>query len=276
MNGIIAYPLGVPGGLTRVLEAGSGPDTVVFIHGLGARADRWRSTMMRFAAAGWRCIAFDLPGHGFATKGAEAFATVPDFTTVLAGVLEGLGLDRVVLVGTSLGGHVASWFALERPERVRGLVLVGAVGLVPLSPEAGDAIRRNVRRTDRDAIEEKLRFVFNDTSVIEPGLVGEEYRINNSPGAVEGFERLGDYIAEGINAHVVGERLAPLARSLPMLLVWGGGDRAVPLAIGERARDMLAGPALAVIEGAGHAPYMERPDEFAALALPFLDRCRGA
>jgi 2-hydroxy-6-oxonona-2,4-dienedioate hydrolase len=275
MTDILAYPIGVPGGLTRVLECGTGPDAVIFVHGLGARADRWRSTMVRFAAEGYRCFAFDLPGHGFATKGPDAFASVPEFATVLDGVLDALGLDRVILVGTSLGGHVAAWFTLQQPGRVRGLVLVGAVGLVPLSAEAGDAIRRNVRQTSREAIDGKLRFVFNDPAPVTAALVEEEFRINNSPGAAEGFARLGDYIADGINAHIVGDRLAALRGTVPLLLVWGGGDRAVPLAVGQAARRVLGDPDLAVIEGAGHAPYMERPEAFAAATLPFLAGCRA-
>ena len=61
---IISYPLEAGGVQTRVLECGTGGDTVVFMHGVGARADRWRSNLGPFAEAGYRCLAIDLPGHG--------------------------------------------------------------------------------------------------------------------------------------------------------------------------------------------------------------------
>src|SRR6185503_9046586 len=106
---MIQYPLAAAGTMTRVLEAGAGDDVVLFVHGLGARADRWRGTIERVAAAGFRCIAFDLPGHGFAGKGGDFPYGVPAFGRFLSAVLDALGLDRVFIVGTSLGGHVGAW-----------------------------------------------------------------------------------------------------------------------------------------------------------------------
>ncbi len=61
---MIQYPLSIGGILTRVLEAGTGDEAIVFLHGLGARADRWRGTLQSFATQGFRCFAFDFPGHG--------------------------------------------------------------------------------------------------------------------------------------------------------------------------------------------------------------------
>ena len=65
---IIAYPFGVNGVTLRVLEAGAGTETVVFLHGLGARADRWRLNMPPLATAGFRAFALDFPGHGFSER----------------------------------------------------------------------------------------------------------------------------------------------------------------------------------------------------------------
>jgi 2-hydroxy-6-oxonona-2,4-dienedioate hydrolase len=267
---MISYPLGAGRVITRILEAGTGPRSVLFIHGLGARADRWRVTLDAFATAGYHGYALDLPGHGFATKGSAFPYGVPGFVGFTNDVLHELGLVRPIIVGTSLGAHIGAYLACEQPSGVEALVLVGALGIVPIGREAGEAIRRNVRETSRDSIEAKLRFVFADHSLVTEQLVEEEYRINNSPGAAESFERLGDYIAEEIDRDGIGPRLATLATTLPVLLVWGEIDKAVPMTVARNASSLLGRPRLITISGAGHAPYLEQPDAFHAHVLAFL------
>ena len=251
---ILQYPLGVGSVVTRILECGSGADHVVFIHGLGARADRWRLTLPAFATAGYHCYAFDLPGHGFATKGVDIPLSVPSFADFLTAAFDELGIKHAFLVGTSLGAHIAAVVAHVAPDRVRGLILIGALGIVPLGAEAADAIRRNVQRTDRDAIAGKLAFVMANPKALSPAVIEEEWRINNSPGARESFEKLGTYMVKDIDHDNVGAHLSGRTADLPMLLVWGAKDKAVPLEIGKRARDLLRGTELVVIDDAGHAP----------------------
>jgi 2-hydroxy-6-oxonona-2,4-dienedioate hydrolase len=273
---IIQYPLSAGALVTRVLEGGQGGEHVVFVHGLGARADRWSLTLPGFAAAGYHGYAFDLPGHGFATKGKDLPLTVPAFAGVLTALLDTLGIDRAFLVGTSLGGHVAASFACSFPRRVRGLILVGAVGLVPITPEQGNAIRTNIRQTSREAIARKMAFVFADPGKASPSMIEEEWRINNSPGAAGSFEMLGDYIADKVNDDGIGPRLAALMDEVPTVLVWGREDKAVPLDIGERAQALLGGAELIVIDDAGHAPYFEQPAEFDNAVLARIARWRAS
>jgi 2-hydroxy-6-oxonona-2,4-dienedioate hydrolase len=159
---------------------------------------------------------------------------------------------------------------------VRGLILVGAVGIVPLGAQAGDAIRRNVQQTSRDAIAGKLAFVLANPRAISPALVEEEWRVNNSPGARESFARLGDYIADELDNDNVGASLSARIAELPALLVWGAKDKAVPLEIGERVRDLLKSAELIVIDDAGHVPYFEHPEAFNAAVMTRLDRWRNA
>ena len=266
----IEYPLGAGGTLTRILEAGRGDDAVVFIHGLGARADRWRRNLGAFADAGYRCLALDLPAHGFADKTTKFPYGVPGFADFVLGILDQLDLRSVHIIGTSLGGHVGGWIVCHAPERVRSLTMVGSLGLVPIGREAGDNIRRSVRATDRPDIENKLKFVLFDHSAITADWIEEEYRINNSPGAAESFERLGDYIAEEVDQHNIGEMLAQSIGRIPVLLVWGRDDKAVPLSVGEAGKALLGDVELFVIDEAGHAPYFEQPDQFNRAALNFL------
>jgi 2-hydroxy-6-oxonona-2,4-dienedioate hydrolase len=268
---MIQFPIDVDGTVTRVLQAGSGDRVVVFVHGLSTRADRWRANLEPLAAAGFRCLAFDLPGHGLAAKPAGFDYTSPGLAAFLGRLLDRLDVPRCALVSTSLGSHIAGWFAVHAPERVSAHLMVDALGLVPIAPANGEGIRRGVRDTSRDGIRAKLGTVFHDAArhVTEP-FVEEEWRINNSPGALPALAALGDYVADRLNRDLIGERVLACLDRTPVLLLWGAEDRLVPLSVGQAAAAALPGVTLRVIPDAGHAPYIERADAFEREMLAFL------
>ena len=94
------------------------------------------------------------------------------------------GLARAAVVGTSLGGHVCGMFACDHPDHVSAVALVGSVGIIPIGPEASAIVRDNVKNTTREGIAGKLQLVFAKKALITEALIDEEFRINNSPGAV--------------------------------------------------------------------------------------------
>lgn len=259
---MIQYPITLKGTRTRVLEAGASGPVVLFVHGLSTRADRWRGALDALAAQGCRAIAFDLPGHGLADK-PPAFdyssQGLADYTLAL---MDALGIEHAHLVGTSLGGHVASLVALAAPERCDSLYLVAPLGLAPISREAGEGIRRSVRDVSIDGVRAKLRNVFIDRSLATEALITEESRINGSPGGVQALSALADFLVDRLNEQLLNEPLVALARRLPVGLLWGEHDGMVPLAVGEAAAQALGLPELPVMRGVGHAPYVERPAEF--------------
>ena len=128
--------------MTRVLEAGQGDRVIVFVHGTGGRADRWSRNLDAFAKAGFHAYAFDLPGHGYASKGAGVDCSVPAYRHVLGAFMDAVGIRKAVIVGTSLGGHVVASYACENPSRIDAVVLVGSMGLVPIGDEARGALDR--------------------------------------------------------------------------------------------------------------------------------------
>lgn len=264
----ISYPLAVASRMTRIIEAGEGP-VVLFVHGFGARADRWRTTVERFGAKGYRAIAFDLPGHGFASKEADSPCTVPEISSYLLALMDSIGIERAPLVGTSLGAHIVAYAATRAPHRVPGLVLIGALGIVPIAKEVAETIRRNVQVCDRELFANKLRFVIHDPAMVTQQLIEEEWRTNTAPGAVEAFVRIGNYLVDGIAADYVAEKIESLYGPERLLLVWGANDRAVPPAVGEACRHALGAP-LILIKNANHVPYWEQPEAFDAAVLPFL------
>ena len=265
----INYPLAVGTGTTRIIEHGEGT-AVLFVHGLGARADRWRTTVERIGPLGYRAIAFDLPGHGFASKEPEGPSDVPALSAYLLALMDQLGIERAVLVGTSLGAHIAAHAATRAPERIPALALVGALGVTPISQAVAETINRNVRVREHDLFIGKLNFVIHDPAMVTPQMVEEEWRMNTAPGTIEAFGRLGEYLVNGISADYVAEKLRALYPPEKLLLIWGAEDRAVPVAVGEACQAALGGAPLVLIPKANHAPYWEQPEAFDAALLPFL------
>jgi 2-hydroxy-6-oxonona-2,4-dienedioate hydrolase len=266
---IISYPAIAAGTLTRVLEAGSGDRLVLFVHGVGARADRWRRNIPAIADAGYRCLALDLPGHGFAFKG-EGFAYgVPGYADFIESFMDAQGIDSAHFVGTSLGAHILGTVLCRKPSRARSFTLVGATGMFPIGEEARRNIADRITDTTREGIRRKLSSVLFDASQVTDCLVEEEWRINNSPGAAESFQMLATYLRERLDTDVIGEHLAANSLARRSHIVWGGDDRSVPLAIARKVEALLGAPLL-VIPRAAHAPYWEASEVFNGDLLRFL------
>ena len=197
---MMQFPIDVDGVTTRVLQAGHSGPVVLFIHGLSTRADRWRAALERLGASGFRAIAFDLPGHGLAAKPADFDYSSPALAKFALGVLDALDIEAAHLIGTSLGGQIAVLAASLAPRRCESLFLVAPLGLAPISPDAGEGIRRSVRNVSIEGVRAKLANVFIDPSFATEDLIVEESRINGSAGAVHALSALADYIVERLNA----------------------------------------------------------------------------
>ena len=107
-------------------DEGSGPATLVFIHGLGSYAPAWKKNIEGLKGD-FRCIAIDLPGYGKSSKGYYE-ASMTYYATVLRDFLDALNIPRATLVGHSMGGQIALTAALAYPDRVEKLVLVAPAG----------------------------------------------------------------------------------------------------------------------------------------------------
>jgi pimeloyl-ACP methyl ester carboxylesterase len=267
---IIAYPAAAAGTQTRVLEAGHGP-VVVFLHGVGARADRWRRNLAAVADAGFRCLALDLPGHGFAAKGAGFSYGVPGYADFVEAFLKEHGIGQAHFVGTALGAHVLGTVAHRSPSLAASLTVIGATGMFPIGKEARERIAGRMLDRSVEGTRRKLATVMLDPANMTESLVQEEWRINNSPGSTEGFTALAQYFREHLDEDVVGDRLAAMPAGGRRLILWGEEDRSVPLSIGRNVEKLLQAP-LTAIRNTAHAPYWESPTVFNRLLVEFLAR----
>jgi 2-hydroxy-6-oxonona-2,4-dienedioate hydrolase len=267
---VFAYPLTVAGIRTRVLQGGTSGPLVMLIHGLSARADRWIHNLDSLAAHGLRVIAMDLPGHGFADKGASFDYSAHGYSRWLEQLLNVLSEERAVFVGTSFGGLIAANFALDYPSRIRGLAAVGAIGLVPLGEARRQRTMEWLPQMDRESIRARLKIGLYDHSFITEDLIEEDHRINTSPGAAEAFAKLASYYETGIDIDAAAARIAEQATHLPVQLIWGKRDVSVSPEYGVKAHELMQGSMLDMIDAAGHFPYLEKPEEFNRVLLRFI------
>lgn len=275
----------VAGARIRVIEEGSGEQTVLFVHGVGGWAENWTETMERVAATGRRAIAFDLPGFGESTRvrGARYFDPgSPFYPSVVDGVRAALGLIRPHLVGHSLGGGIVAVTAVTHPTAWRSMTLVAPGGF---GPDIALFLRlfslpflglTTWLPRPKSAARAVLRSCFSDGSRIPAHLYaeGERYdrtyaetlRVMRSVATLRGLRptlrdawlrRAGEY-------------------SGPALVVWGREDGVVPSTDLHALRQSYPQAEVRTIESAGHLVMSEQPDAFAAALIPFLDRAEGS
>jgi pimeloyl-ACP methyl ester carboxylesterase len=268
----------------------SGPP-VVLIHGSGAWAGTWYSTLDDLAAAGYRAIALDLPPFGFSERpppASGAYTTEAQAVRVVA-LLDELDLHGVTLVGHSFGGLATVEAAVRAPARVERLVLVDvALGLPPTGrapapqPASAPVLRAAlgvpaVRSTLASATFTDPWFipVGLRAFVADPASAGDaSVSVYRRPLGVAGTTRaIGAWIPELVAPSTAPSSADPAtyeALALPTLIVWGREDTATPLDQAERLHALIRGSRLAVLDGVGHIPQIEDPDALDAALLRFL------
>lgn len=186
--------------------------------------------------------------------------SVDGVTRLTASVLETMIDQPAVLVGNSLGGHVALKLAIERPELVRALVLVGSSGLFERGFEKGAQ-----HRPSREWLTRKITELFHDPERMHPGMIDQAYGELSQRHAALALVRLGK---SAKNDHL-GERLGQVR--VPTLLAWGRNDIVTPPDVAEQFHELIPHSTLRWIDCCGHAPQIERPVELSALVAEYLD-----
>jgi pimeloyl-ACP methyl ester carboxylesterase len=262
----------LPSGLSlRVLEAGptDGP-VVVLVHGWAISVYLWRHNILPLAAAGYRVVAFDLPGHGLSDAPREAGRyTLASFVTALRELLDVLGIARCALIAQSMGGKVAVQFVLDALARVSSLQLYGPVGfglippwhmLSPFLPDIpGEISARFVTRRTVQFVQER---VYGKLGWFSERDVDEYWAPSQFPDIVRAQIRmLKEFSWEPWEP-------ADVARlELPTLVVFGTRDRTVRPVHAKRLAAALPCGRLRWIADGGHVVMEEAPDRINALML---------
>ena len=238
----------------RWIEAGAGIP-VLCLHGLFGASEHWEAAVEALAPR-CRAMALTLP----------IFDTPPDDLSVMglrAHVEAFLDAERVppaIVVGNSLGGHVALDLALHAPERVRGLVLSGSSGLFERSFTRGVP-----HRPTAEFVRGKMTEVFHDPAMITPEWVEEiRARVARRSYVLRVLQ-----ISRSARRYNLEDRLHEI--HCPTLLVWGAEDCVTPRDIAIRFLDGIPSATLRLVPECGHAPMLEHPEAFARAVEEFLD-----
>lgn len=258
--------------------AGSG-DPVVLVHGIGDSSDTWADVLPGLAQR-YRVIAPDLIGHGASAKPRTDYS-LPTYANVLRDLLTVLGIERVTMVGHSLGGAAAMQFAYQYPDRINRLVLVSTGGIgrdvtpllraaaLPGAQLALAALRLPLARWTVQLAVRALQ-LFDHGLAIDAehilGAVNTPLDATARSAYVRTLRAVVDWRGQ------VGTMLdrCYLAQGMPTLLVWGDRDEVVPPLHGGLAHVAMPGSRLVYFEDTGHFPHHSHPQRFVSLVDEFI------
>jgi 2-hydroxy-6-oxonona-2,4-dienedioate hydrolase len=168
--------------------------------------------------------------------------------------------NKVIVLGNSLGGHIALIYALANPDKIKGVVLTGSSGL--FESAMGDSYPK---RGDYDYIKKKAELTFYDPKFASKELVDELFDIVNDRNKVI---RVLATAKSAIRQNLA-EEVSKI--SAPTLLIWGNNDTITPPFVGEEFHKLIPNSQLFFIDKCGHAPMMEQPEEFNRYLGKFLN-----
>jgi len=255
-------------------EAGdSRAPVILLIHGFLSSTMVWSKVFLEFASAGYRAIAPDLLGYGYSDKPRDFDYTIESQSRMIAGLLERLGIDHAILIGSSFGGAIAATVALNRPELVEKLALVGAVSnnepkRYPImrlvrSPLIGDVVSP-LLASSRRLLRARMKRVYDrhrwklDEFRIDARFI--PLRAAATHRAIIRTVRNWDADRIQRDAHLITQ---------PTLLLWGDHDPDVPLRDGEELKERIPNSRLIVFRECGHHPQEEYPETFTEAVLKF-------
>lgn len=247
---------------------------IILIHGFISSNLIWSHVLRPLAQAGFRAVAPDLPGYGYSDKPADAQYTIDEQARNVVGLMDRLRMEKAVIVGASYGGAIAATVALDYPERVSKLVLVGAVtnddakkkfllrvSAMPLIGDIATPLFLGSRWILRKRMEDMYRRMGRP---VNDKMVASRHHLL----ATSSTHRAMIRTARRWNANRI-ERQASLIRQ-PTMLVWGDQDDHIPLKNAFWLRDVIPNSKLIVFRDCGHLPPAERPEKFVEVLVNFV------
>jgi pimeloyl-ACP methyl ester carboxylesterase len=246
---------------------------MILIHGFISSNLVWNEVFLPLAKAGFRVIAPDLPGNGYSDKPRGGEYTIASQARAVLGLMDRLGIEKATIVGASYGGAVAAMLALDCPERVARLVLVGAVSndepkkklLLRLAsvPILGDIATplflgsRWILRKRTEEVYRRLGFPLDERK-----LEARHHLLETANTHHAMIRTVRCWSANRIS------RDAHLIRQ-PTMLVWGDEDTHIPISNAFELRDAIPNSRLIVFRRCGHLPPTEYPEKFVEVVAEF-------
>jgi 4,5:9,10-diseco-3-hydroxy-5,9,17-trioxoandrosta-1(10),2-diene-4-oate hydrolase len=256
-------------------DVGSGP-ALLLLHGWNHHAEAWIRNAGTLAAAGYRVVVPDLPGFGRSGMPRIDYS-LRGYAHFVIRFLDELGIDRAVLVGSSMGGAIALRTAVDAPDRVAAVVGVDPAGMFTSAPRLWSLLSSPLLRLAvrpflgrRRILEESHKHAYYDTTLSSPRQVDVMAEAHLQPGYADHFMGMAESLVTGSPDDLLWEAL-PGVRA-PVLIVWGRQDRTLPVQHAYRAAQRLPGAELVLYDHCGHLPMYEKADEFNHDLVDFLER----
>ena len=270
-NPEIGERVDVNGIATNYIVQGEG-DPLILIHGSGPGVTafaNWRGVIPDFAKQ-YRCYAPDMVGFGYTDCPAE----IEDFTLDIwvdhiRGFMDALGIARAHFIGNSYGGALTLALATRHPERVAGVVLMGAAGL-PFTLTKGLADVWGYEPSV-EAMRDLMKTFAHDPGLVKEEIVRSRYEASIRPGAQENFARLFPEPRQEKLESLCTDPAKLEAMQQPTLILHGREDVIVPLEQSYKFHALIPNSELHVFGNCGHWTQIEKRDRFVELVLPFLN-----
>lgn len=228
------------------LEIGEGTPLII-LHGLMGNLSNFDNVFGHFSKLGYRVIMPELPLYSLPILKTN----VKNLSAYVKNFVKHLGLKKYILIGNSLGGHIALYHTKLNPKNVAGLVLTGSSGLYE-NTMGGSYPKRG----DYEYIKGKTQAVFYNPKIATKEVVDDVFdTLNNRSKLIRTLT-----IAKSAIRHNMGKDLPNM--ELPSCLIWGRQDTVTPPEVAEEFHKLLPNSELHWIEKCGHAPMMEHPDQF--------------
>lgn len=253
----------------------AGDEVVVMLHGSGPGASGWANfnrNIQPLTDAGYRVILMDCPGWGKSDTIVNDGSRSHLNARILKGLVDALGLDKIHIIGNSMGGHSAVAFALDYPEHVDKLILMGGgTGggslFTPMPAEGIKRIGKLYREPTMDNLKEMMDIFVYDTSNLTEELF--QTRLDNILARKDHLENfVASTKANPKQFPDVGHRLGEIKNET--LIVWGRDDRFVPMDTGIRLVNGIQRSELHIFNRCGHWVQWEYADKFNRMVLDFL------
>ncbi|MGH3561142.1 MAG: alpha/beta fold hydrolase [Mycobacterium sp.] len=267
--------------------AGSGP-VILLIHGIGDNSITWATVQARLAER-FTVIAPDLLGHGQSEKPHGADYSVAAYANRIRDLLQVLDVDKVTVVGHSLGGGVAMQFAYQFPQLVERLVLVGTGGVtkdvnfllrwasLPVGGEALALLRVPMVLPALRLAGRTAGLVLGSTRLGHD--LPDVLRVLSAlpePSALLAFTRTLRAVVDWHGQMITMLNRCYLTESVPVQIIWGEHDTVVPVGHARMAHEAMPGSWLEIFDDSGHFPFHDDPDRFIDVVENFIDSTEPA
>jgi pimeloyl-ACP methyl ester carboxylesterase len=246
----------------RYIVDGESKKNLLLIHGLGASAERWEQVIPNFAK-NYRVIVPDLIGCGQSDKPAIDYTTYY-LSEFIKKFLDYIGINKVTIIGSSLGGQIAVEFASRNNDMVEKLVLVSPSGIMKQTTPALDAYIMAALYPNDENAQHAFEMMSGNKHIDEITIKGFVKRMK-LPNAKMAFMST---LLGLKDAEVISHKLSAI--NSPTLIVWGENDPVIPIKYASSFITGINDCRFIKMLGCGHTPYVETPNKFYKLVSEFL------